>query len=266
MIRIVRAPVAASVQDRGRTGHRSEGHAQSGAMDPASLAVANALAGAAESCAGVELGPGPCVIEVTEPGTIAFGGAHRDGAPWWETIDARPGTVFELSTPRDGVWSYLALAGGVDAPVVAGSRSSSVREGIGAWLTNGDLLGQGTDFAPVVPADPVPMRGAVRLFGELPGPWRVGTRIDRMGYALDGEPLRSGTASEWSEPLLPGFVQVPPDGAPIVLMTEGLTVGGYPVAAVVHSEDLRLIAQSQPGTPVDFIPAEPDPRAWSRTG
>jgi len=253
MIRLVRVPVASSVQDVGRFGHRATGHARSGAMDHASMRAANALAGAPGDAAVVELGPGPCVIECADAGTIAFGGAARDGAPWWETIEVQPGRRFELSAPREHVWSYLAIAGGVDAPVVLGSRSTSVREGIGSWLGDGDVVvPAGAGGAPSE-IDAPPMDGPVRVFGSLEGAWRVGRRVDRMGYSLEGPSLPGGAASEWSEPMLPGFVQLPPGGAPIVLMAEGPTVGGYAVAATVHSEDLRIVAQTPTGRTLRFV-------------
>lgn len=253
MIRVTRASVASSVQDQGRTGYRALGHARSGAMDPLSLLLTNRCAGAAPDAAGIELGPGPCAIETARDGVIAFGGARRDGAPWWQTITVRSGERFDVSAPRDGVWSYVCVRGGIDAPVTYGSRSTCVREGIGAWIAPGDAFDAGTDDAEPAAVEPPPMSGNVRIFGSLRGSWRVGTRADRMGYSLDGEPLTSGAASEWSEPLLPGFIQVPPGGAPIVLMAEGPTVGGYPVAAIVHSEDLRLVAQTRAGSAIVFV-------------
>lgn len=254
MIQFLKATVVTSVQDAGRVGHRSSGHARSGAMDVLSLQRTNAAAGASPGAAGIELGPGPCTFEITAKGTIAFGGAVREGAPWWRTIEVRPGDRFELSSPRDGAWSYLGLAGGVEAPVMLGSRSASVREGIGAWITAGAEIKSGGESSDPQDVEPAAMTGPIRLFGEMPGSWRVGTRTDRMGYMLDGEPLRSGTADEWSEPLLPGFIQVPPSGMPIALMVEGPTVGGYRVAAMIHSGDVRLLAQRKPGDEVTFIP------------
>ncbi len=252
MIRIIRAAVAMSIQDQGRYGHRAEGHARSGAMDQLSLRLTNRLAGASESAAGVEIGPGPCVIEVTAAGTIAFGGARREGALWWETLEARKGDQFELGDGSDGVWSYLSIAGGVDSPIYKGSRSTHVGEGIGSWLRNGDLVSAADDATDPAVVDPPDMQGMVRLFGELQGPRKTGGRGDRMGYELEGNPEDGGSAEDWSEPLLPGCIQVPPGGKPIVLMAEAPTVGGYSVPAVVHSEDLRLIAQSRPGAEIEF--------------
>ena len=216
-------------------------------MDPLSLALTNQLAGAAPGAAGIEFGPGRFAIEIIASGVIAFGGARREGAPWWETLQVTSGDMFDLSSPRDGMWSYLAVQGGIDAPLVMGSRSCQVREGIGRWIVVGDEFTAHGDFATPKAVTPPAMTGAVRLYGELPGLWIVGTRLDRMGYHLEGQSLPPGLSDEWSEPLLPGCIQITPSGAPIILMAEGPTVGGYTVAGQVHSQDLRLVAQSRPG-------------------
>jgi len=222
-------------------------------MDPLSLALANRLAGAAPGAAGIEFGPGPFAIEITGPGLIAFGGARRDGAPWWQSLQVSSGDRFELSSPRDGMWSYLAVQGGVYAPLVMGSRSTQVREGIGRWILAGDEFNPGVEIATPAAVEPPAMKGSVRLYGDLPGEWIVGTRIDRMGYQLEGPAFPAGRPDEWSEPLLPGCIQITPSGLPIVLMAEGPTVGGYTVAGIVHSEDMRFIAQSSPGKAIEFV-------------
>ncbi len=254
-LKIMRPAVATSVQDQGRFGRRAAGYSRSGAMDPASLETVNVLAGARRGAAGVEFGPGPFEVEVQETCVIAFGGAQRKGAPWWKSIEAAPGTRFSLSGPSDGNWSYLAIAGGVASKIIEGSCSANLREGIGNLIVEGGLIS--CESSPLEPglAEPQEMKGSVRIFGNLPGQWRVSTRIDRMGYQLEGNSPVAGPADEWSEPVLPGCVQLYPSGLPVVLMAEGSTVGGYRVAAVVHSADLRLIAQCRPGEPLDFIEA-----------
>ena len=256
VLRIIRPAVATSIQDQGRFGRRATGFARSGAMDPTSLEVANLLAGAHRDSAGLEFGPGPFEFEALASCTIAFGGAHREGAPWWETIEAEPGMQFSLSGPRDGNWSYLAAAGGIAEPITAGSRSMNLREGIGRLLAQGEVISFEGTPGPPQHVEPLVMRGQVRIFGNLPGKWRVSTRIDRMGYQLEGPALVPGPADELSEPVLPGCIQVYPSGLPVVLMAEGSTVGGYQVAAVVHSDDLRMVAQSRSGDNLDFIEAE----------
>ncbi len=255
MIRIVGPAIATSVQDQGRFGSRILGFGRSGAMDPESLRAANRLAGAWVGSAGIEFGPGVLVVETTSPGTLAFGGAPRTGAPWWETIEVEAGERFELGSPTEGMWSYLAIGGGVDAPIVMGSRSTNVREGIGGWLLPGAILGSGGEAAaPEAPFIP-PLTGDIRVFAGLTGDWSVGGRVDRMGYQLEGSAVPGGRSDLHSEPLLPGCIQIPPNGKPIVLMAEGPTVGGYTLGGVIHSDDLRLVAQTQPGGRLRLVAA-----------
>lgn len=255
MIRIIAPAIATSVQDQGRYGYRSLGFGRSGAMDPESLRAANRAAGAWVGSAGIEFGPGALVVETTSPGTLAFGGAPRPGAPWWQTIEVEAGERFELGSPQDGMWSYLAIGGGVDAPLVMGSRSTNIREGIGGWLAPGEVVGSGGEAAaPEAPAPP-PLSGEIRVYGDLPGRWVVGGRVDRMGYRLEGDKIPPGRSDLHSEPLLPGCIQIPPNGKPIVLMAEGPTVGGYTLGGVIHSEDLRLVAQTRPGGRLLLVPA-----------
>lgn len=247
MIRIVAPAIATSVQDQGRFGSRVMGFGRSGAMDPESLRAANRAAGAYAGSAGLEFGPGVLVIETTTAGTLAFGGAPRPGAPWWQTLEVEAGERFDLGSPIEGMWSYLAAGGGIDAPLVMGSRSTSVPEGIGRWLKPGDVLTAGAEAsAPESPVQPS-MTGDIRVIGDLSGEWTVGARVDRMGYQLEGRTIPGGRSDLHSEPLLPGCIQIPPHGKPIVLMAEGPTVGGYTLGGVIHSEDLRLVAQTPPG-------------------
>lgn len=82
----------------------------------------------------------------------------------------------------------------------------------------------------------------------LAGPWRVGPTSDRVGCRLEGPPLRhAGPAEILSDGMVPGSIQVPPDGRPIVMMADGPTTGGYPKIATVVSADLPLLAQLVPG-------------------
>jgi allophanate hydrolase len=82
----------------------------------------------------------------------------------------------------------------------------------------------------------------------LAGPWRVGTASDRVGCRLEGEPLRhAGPGEIVSDGMVPGSIQVPPDGRPIVMMADGPTTGGYPKIATVVTADLPLVAQLVPG-------------------
>ncbi|CAN5791027.1 biotin-dependent carboxyltransferase family protein [soil metagenome] len=256
MIHIIAPAIATSIQDQGRFGSRMWGFGRSGAMDPESLRAANRAGGAWASSAGIEFGPGVLVVETTTAGTLSFGGAPRPGAPWWETLEVEAGEMFELGIPIEGMWNYLAIGGGVDAPVVMGSRCTNVREGIGGWLAPGAVLSPGGEAAAPEPPVPPPMSGEIRVIGGLSGDWTIGARVDRMGYQLEGRTVPGGRSDLRSEPLLPGCIQIPPNGKPIVLMAEGPTVGGYTLGGVIHSKDLRLVAQTPPGGGLTLVSAQ----------
>jgi biotin-dependent carboxylase-like uncharacterized protein len=185
-------------------------------------------------------------------------------------VQARAGNVLALTRRRAGARAYVALAGGIDVPLVLGSKATDVGAGFGGFLgrplRTGDSLslGQRVDGrteATVTwsaPASRVTVRvvlgpqddhfaEAVRL-RFLEETWRVASTSDRAGCRLEGPALAHRGPSEIvSDGLVPGAIQVPPDGAPIVVMSEGPTTGGYPKIATVVSADLPLLAQLVPG-------------------
>jgi len=291
MLEIIKAPPFATVQDLGRPGHRHEGVPPAGAMDPDALRWLNRRLGNPASCAAIEWALGAGTFLFTEAATLALGPASGTigGAPLlpWVPVTCAAGTVVVVSPPGTSRFSYLAIAGGVDVVPVLGSRSTYLPGGFGGMdgrrLRPGDRLGVGTAFAqPAGTGDPPPRYGMeVRLvrgpqadlFDEaawatlLGGQYAIGSASDRMGYRLDGPTLRhSGSAALPSEPACPGAVQVPDGGAPIVLMPDGPTVGGYPKIAVVVSADLGQLAQLRPGDrpkfrllPLDEVLRDPRP-------
>ncbi|MGH7389588.1 MAG: biotin-dependent carboxyltransferase family protein, partial [Candidatus Rokuibacteriota bacterium] len=139
-----------TVQDLGRPGHLRSGIPPSGPMDRESFLVANRLAGNPDTAAGLEctyMGPrfrvdGACAIAVTgAPAPVTVNGQP---APRWTTIVLRAGDTVRLGPPRAGVRSYVAFSGGLDVPVVLGSRSTYLRGRLGGLdgraLRAGDAL------------------------------------------------------------------------------------------------------------------------------
>jgi allophanate hydrolase subunit 2 len=88
--------------------------------------------------------------------------------------------------------------------------------------------------------------------------WRVGAASDRVGLRLEGPALATVTASPGDGELLShgvvdGAIQLPPGGAPIVLLADHQTTGGYPIVAVVISADHPRVGQLRPGAAVRFV-------------
>lgn len=275
-----RCAPGASVQDGGRVGWRRYGIATAGAMDRLALAVANALVGNPADAAAVELTlagarfrvvGGPVLVAASGPGVV-LGVGGRTLAPG-VSARADDGDLVEVSAIRGGVYGYLAVSGGVDLRPEMGSRAFHLRSGIGgAMLTPGMRLPvAGGALAPLA-LDRVPdhATGPIRF---MPGPqddwfspgsldllaganWQVDARSDRMGRFLAGPRLIPRAGSMVSDGVLPGSIQVPPDGQPIVLMRDCQTTGGYPKLATVISADLDRLAQLPAGARFRLAPVD----------
>jgi antagonist of KipI len=190
--------------------------------------------------------------------------------PLGASVLARPGNVLRCSGRRSGCRAYVALHGGIDVPLALGSRSTDLQSAFGGFagraLRAGDRLAvaaaaeRSTAVAPR--PGPPPARVTVRvvlgpqedhfdartLARFLAEPWRLGPTSDRVGCRLEGEPLRHlGPAEILSDGMVPGSIQVPPDGKPIVVTSDGPTTGGYPKIGSVVTADLPLLAQLVPG-------------------
>jgi 5-oxoprolinase (ATP-hydrolysing) subunit C len=189
---------------------------------------------------------------------------------------AKSGDTVVLAPPIHffGRFIYVAVEGGIDVPLVLGSRSTYLPGAFGGYkgrmLRAGDELplGRSRAASSEMPVSAAFDGDAIRVvFGPrramftaehrlqfLSTEFKVAQASDRMGYRLDGPPLAGG---EWgtrlSEPVCPGAIQITASGQPIVLMPDAPTVGGYPVIGVVHSADLGRLAQKLPGEAVRFV-------------
>lgn len=278
---VVRAGALTTVQDTGRPGLAGLGVPRSGALDPPAARLANRLVGNEESAAVLETTVNGCAVRPRGPVTVVVGGAPGkvtvDGAPvpWGAPVRVPAGALLDVGPAARGVRSYVAVAGGIAADPVLGSRSTDLLSGLGpAPLTDGDVLPLGVPAGPAArvdvevpwPAPPVELLLRVRLgprddwFTDAAlrtlarCPFRVSPASNRIGLRIDGPRLeRAVTAELPSEGMVLGAVQVPPDGRPVVFLADHPTTGGYPVVGVVDGRDLAAAAQAVPGTPVRFL-------------
>jgi biotin-dependent carboxylase-like uncharacterized protein len=282
MIEILSTGPLATVQDLGRLGHTALGVSRSGAADQDAHRFANRLVGNDEAAATIEFTLGGAVIRLRRAATIAVtgppcalsvtddgGGNHPMSTG--ETASLAAGTVVRLGVPATGVRNYLAIRGGFAVTPVLGSRSTDCLSGLGPDpLVAGQLLPigmPGRDEPQWTPGPAIRRSGAVRV---ILGPhedwlapaatealtratWTVQPTSDRVGVRLSGPGLVRTMRGELpSEPTLPGAIQVPPDGQPIVLGPDAPVTGGYPVIAVVCRADLPMLAQARPGDEIRF--------------
>jgi biotin-dependent carboxylase-like uncharacterized protein len=207
--------------------------------------------------------------------------------PLGRRVLARPGNRLRFTGRRSGCRAYLAFAGGVDVPAVLGSRSTDLGAGFGGLegraLRVHDRLGLGAPerrAAPETVSGLPPASSRVRvvlgpqadhLHPEsvaqfLAEPYRLDPASDRLGCRLVGPRLQhQGPAEILSDGMVPGSIQVPPDGRPIVMMADSPTTGGYPKIGTVITADLPLLAQALPGQDeVRFMAVEVEEaqRSW----
>ncbi|WP_375478322.1 biotin-dependent carboxyltransferase family protein [uncultured Jatrophihabitans sp.] len=275
MIEIVDPGPFATVQDLGRPGYARLGVPSCGAFDRGALRLANRLVGNPPGAAAVEATLGGLTVRLLDPATIALTGARCPGAPdWGVAVSLRAGSVVRLGAPAQGARSYLAVRGGLAVDEVLGSRSSDVLSGLGPPpLRAGDRLPVGRPTGEVSGAAAVPAapRRALEVrFGPrdewfaptardmlVHADWTVRTHSDRVGIRLDGPRLVRLVDDELpSEPVLPGALQVPPDGRPILFGPDAPVTGGYPVLAVLAGpDDLDAAGQLRPGDSIRFVRA-----------
>jgi biotin-dependent carboxylase-like uncharacterized protein len=283
----------ATVQDAGRPGHAHEGVSLAGAADRLALAAANLLCGNDPGAPALEMPLVGATFSVARDCLVALTGAEMDARVPEEhralEVDAshrlRAGTSLVLDAATSGTRAYLALEGGVRAERVLGSASTDPWGGFGGLagrpLAAGDVLravtpshpgSEGRRWPGPGPASGVWRGGGPVLVSVLVGPhasdfpeaaraglldttWRVSARSDRTGIRLEGAALAASRSPELvSLPVIPGSVQVPSGGEPIVLGPDAPTVGGYPVLAVVCRVDLALLGQLGAGDEIRLVP------------
>jgi biotin-dependent carboxylase-like uncharacterized protein len=281
VLRVLAPGPLATVQDAGRPGWAAIGVPRSGAADRAAHDLANRLVGNRPEAATVETTAGGLRLRAERTVLVAVTGAPLPvtvagrAAPCNAPVTVPAESELVLGAPAIGLRTYVAVRGGIDVPPVLGSRSTDRLSGLGPEpLQAGALLAVGTAAGeePVVDVAPVRPPSDRPVLRVLPGPrrdwlaahawtrlvsdgWTVSADSDRVGLRLTGPRLERARDDELpSEGLVPGAVQVPPDGAPVLFLADHPVTGGYPVLAVVVTADLSAAAQLRPGDGVRFRP------------
>ena len=286
MIEVVKPGLLTTVQDAGRRGWRAFGMPVAGAMDRHAYAVANLLAGNPAGAAALEMTLVGAALRFEAAAYVAICGADlrptldARSVRTWSAFPVPAGAVLACGASASGARAYVAVHGGIDVPLVLGSRSTYVRAGVGGLagrpLRAGDRVPIGAPRAPL-PAAPralapalVPsyapevrlrvvlgpqddrftQRAIATFLGE---PYAVTARNDRMGYPLEGPAIEHVAGPDIvSDAILPGAVQVPGSARPIVMAVDAHTVGGYAKIATVIGPDLARLAQARQGDSVRF--------------
>ncbi|HLU22035.1 MAG TPA: biotin-dependent carboxyltransferase family protein [Bacillaceae bacterium] len=292
-IEIIKPGVLSTIQDLGRIGNQQFGVIKSGAMDEFALRTANILVGNEENEAAIEMTLiGPTIRFNCNTLVAICGGDFSptiDGelVPKWRPVFIKKGTTLKMGGARKQIRAYLAVAGGLNIPVVMGSRSTYLRAGIGGFmgrkLLSGDVIEiinpiqkaididqSYISFPKFISSQIKPqyessnviriVRGSeYHLFSKkskellLSKPFILSSDSDRMGYRLDGHRIQLHKEEEMvSSSVTFGTIQVPANGSPIILMADHQTTGGYPKIGQVIAVDLPLLAQMNIGSEIYF--------------
>ena len=283
-MKVLQPGVLALLQDSGRRGQHRLGMTTGGPMDAEAFQYCNRLLQNPPNSTVVEVSVGGLQLETRVETFICVTGAamplriNGEDRELWQVHPVAPGDRISLDYAARGCRSYLGVAEGFNIEPSFGSTSTVVRERLGGL--RGDKLSSGDEL----PCEPALHRRRFFLADQhqpryqktltvrvVPGyqqrhfnrseqrrffstPYTVSERCDRMGYRLEGEPIRCAIQEFLSEGICFGAIQIPPDGQPIVLLNDRQTIGGYPKIGSALSLDAARMSQLPPGGVVHFAP------------
>lgn len=283
---IQKAGILDSFQDLGRYGFEHVGVSAGGCMDKDAAKLANWLVGNSETEAVLEMHfPGP-VLFFPNPVIIALTGADCKCIMCDKAVKTNRPILLPSNTTlsvHPGGWGqrmYLAVKGGWDIPLVLGSYSTHLLAAFGGW--HGRKLNTG---------DRIPEKYAIQsnpqfsfsesLYARInyepnrkirvfPGPewsnlpksthlswlqhtYLISQKNSRMGYWLNGSAVEQVNIKNMvSSAVLPGTIQLLPNGQLLILMADAQTTGGYPRVLQLADVDLPRVAQLGTGDGLQF--------------
>ena len=287
VFQVVSSGSGATWQDAGRPGYARCGVPHAGPMDDLAMAMANQLVGATDARTALEVALTglrlkalrDVAIAVTgTDGEFAVGSEVYDG---WRTIFCPQNEIFEIRKLTRGVWTYVAVPGGFDAPITLGSASPlpdagkgvkrrdvlRVREpgaelppGVAGRRVSHDARRQTREVAvlrlwPGSGRESLTRRALATLMNTE---WTVSKRCGRVGYRLSGPRVNVERSDAPLEPIPPGALQIGPDGRPVVAMRDAPTLGNDVQVGVLDPNDVGRLAQCRCRQKVRFV--------WARTG
>jgi antagonist of KipI len=283
IFKVIKPGLQTTVQDLGRYGFREFGVSPSGVMDPYSLQMGNLLVGNVLGEAALEVTLiGPVLMALHDVSMAICGGnlspkINGQEIPLWKSNVIKKGQILSFGELKEGVRTYISIAGGIDVPLVLNSKSTYLTGKFGGFegraIKEGDTL-FGNPFTrrnrflhtQLIPKYTSPLRVRVivgphtdkftpaGLETFLNDEYSISSQSNRMGYQLTGPKIEHRSTADIISDAIPlGGIQVPASGQPIILMAEHQTTGGYSRIGTVISADIPLLAQAQPGTSVRFM-------------
>jgi len=295
---VIEPGLLSSVQDLGREGYHDVGIPPSGAMDAFAVRAGNLILRNPTGEAAIEMTVKGDRFEVLSDLVIALTGGDMEATineqplPRWEAIRVQTGDVLSFGYVRLGCRAYLCVAGGIDVPVVLGSKSTYVMGRLGGYrgraLRKGDKLSVGEPGgnlesivgrklkSEVIPPDTAEKEIRVTLGPQddyvapegimefFQSQWKVSSKANRMGYRFQG-----GPEVRWAEKAhteiggpnpdniiddgIPlGGIQLPGGIEPTALLVDGPSAGGFVKIGCVIRADVDRLGQAKTGDPIRF--------------
>lgn len=268
--------IGLSYQDLGRHGYTQYGIAPAGAMDPIAHQLANKLLDNYPNHTTIEITLGGAEIIFQQSTWIALTGPATSNLLEPNSAALIPaGKILRIHPAPHGIWSYLAIPGGFICEKSFGSHSRHERSDLGTNINTGTNLTANPspnlypqiatrtihpddipnyNTHPIIEVHPTPHDIPTETLEKFYNtPWTISQQIDRTGYRLTGTPLPPPRPIP-SLPTIPGCIQLPPNGQPIITLNDGPTTGGYPLLGIIDPIHLPIITQLQPGTKLAFTP------------
>lgn len=276
-VKIIRAGLHTTIQDKGRLGYAKYGVPQSGAMDQQSFQIANAILNNDTNCAAIEWYLMPPILQFLHDTTIVLTGAKVSAKlsgtdiAMNSVIPIRAGDQLRLKTLADGAYGYIGILGGFQTEERLGSRSFYTNiteckvivandilpfpilgniERKGSKIKSSSFLKQSMEI-PVfkgVEFDKLDQNQQQKLLGQT---FTVSTHSNRMAILLN-EPLQNTLQGIRTSPVLPGTVQLTPSGQLVLLMRDAQVTGGYPRVLQLTEQGINRLAQTQPKNKLEF--------------
>lgn len=283
LVTVLDSGLFTTVQDYGRPGYRKYGIPTSGVMDVKSYELANWLVGNSEGSAVLEFTMRGGRLRFVTDAIIACTGASINpringvNIPMNRSVQVKGGSELEMGFASRGCRTYIAIQGRIKIDKIMESYSTYTLGKLGGF--EGRTLEQGDELTweelskkfeeKEAPKKSIPyfsskvtvrvMKGLEwDLINEetiqkfLESKFEVSSQSNRMGIRLKGVNLEAPSLEMKSSAVLPGIIQLPPSGEPIILMQDGQTIGGYPRIAKVLDEDLWRVGQIKTGDSLGF--------------
>lgn len=276
-----------TVQDYGRMGYQSNGFHVCGVMDRHSYWIANLLLDNKDTDAVLEFTVCGPTLYFTSDTVISITGGdfepkiNGEPVPMYHAVEVKMGDELEMGFCKSGTWGYIAFAGGLDVPMVMGSRSTDIKCGLGGFkgrrIADGDKIEflnnvkklpnmkdrfvEALDYSADVteirvtmgPQDDYFTKEGIEIF--LQSEYIVTHECDRMGYRLDGPEIEHNEkgADIVSDGIAKGAIQVPKHGKPIIMLSDRQTTGGYTKIANAISVDIPKLVQCKYPQRIKFV-------------